>query len=157
MPERKARTSGIAIAVVLALTATGAIAASAAETAIASRQAGLKKMGKSFKAINDELKKGSPDAKLIAAESKIVSAQAQALPKWFPKGSGPEAGFKTGAKSDIWAQPAKFTEAGNKLITESGKLQTIAATGNLDAVRAQVKAVGGSCKGCHEPFREKDD
>jgi cytochrome c556 len=157
MPERKTRTSGVAIALVLALTATGAIAASAAETAIATRQAGLKKMGKSFKAINDELKKGSPNAKLIAAESKIVNAQAQYVSKWFPKGSGPEAGFKTAAKSDIWAQPAKFTEAGIKLQTEAGKLQTVSATGNLDAIRAQVKVTGGACKGCHEPFREKDD
>lgn len=156
MSERHAKTSRAAIALVLALTATGALAASAAETAIATRQAGYKKMGGAFKAINEELKKSSPDMKLIAANSAIVNAQSQQIPKWFPKGSGPEAGFKTKAKPAIWTEPAKFAAAGAKLQTEAGKLQTFAAAGNLDAVKSQVRAVGGSCKACHDPYRAED-
>ncbi|KRB52541.1 MAG: cytochrome c [Pseudomonadota bacterium] len=156
MSERHAKTSRVAIALVLALTATGALAASAVETAIATRQAGYKKMGAAFKAINEELKKGSPDVKLIAANSVIVNAQSKQIPNWFPKGSGAEAGFKTKAKPGIWAEPAKFAAAGVKLQTEAGKLQTIAAAGNLDAIQAQVKATGGACKACHEPYRAED-
>ena len=156
MSERHAKTNRAAIALVLALTATGALAASAAETAIATRQAGYKKMGAAFKAINEELKKGSPDVKLIAANSAIVNAQSQQIPKWFPKGSGVEAGFKTKAKPAIWTEPAKFAAAGVKLQTEAGKLQTFAAAGNLDGVKAQVRAVGGACKACHEPYRAED-
>lgn len=149
MPGRRP----VAIAVVLALTATGALAASAAETAIATRQAGYKKMGAAFKAINEELRKDAPDAKLIAANARIVNAQAAQVPKWFPKGSGPEAGFKTKAKPAIWAEPAKFASAGAKLQTEAAKLQSLSAAGDLDAVKAQVRAVGGTCKACHDPYR----
>ncbi|MDO9430171.1 MAG: cytochrome c [Phenylobacterium sp.] len=156
MSERHAKTSRAAIALVLALTATGALAASAAETAIATRQAGYKKMGGAFKAINEELKKASPDMKLIAANSAVVNTQAQQIPKWFPKGSGSEAGFKTKAKPAIWTEPAKFAAAGGALQAEAGKLQTFAAAGNLDAVKTQVRAVGGTCKSCHDAYRAED-
>ncbi len=156
MSERHAKTSRAAIALVLALTATGALAASAAETAIATRQAGYKKIGGAFKAINEELKKDTPDMKLIAANAAVVNTQSQQIPKWFPKGSGPEAGFKTKAKPAIWAEPAKFAAAGTALQTEAGKLQTFAAAGNLAAVKTQVRAVGGTCKSCHEAYRAED-
>lgn len=153
MPQRQARTSPVAIAVVLALTATGALAASAAETAIATRQAGYKKVGAAFKGINDELRKDAPNAKLIAANATALNAQAAQVNKWFPKGSGPEAGFKTKAKPAIWAEPAKFGAAAAKFQTEAGKLQTIAAAGDVNAIRAQVRVVGGTCKACHDPYR----
>jgi cytochrome c556 len=157
MSQHQAKTSGLAIALVLALTAGGAaIAASATETVIANRQAGYKKMGKAFKAINEELKKDAPNKKLIADNSKIVRAQSTQIPHWFPKGSGPGAGFKTKAKSEIWAEPAKFTAAGVRLQGETAKLQTVAGGGDIAAIRMQVKATGAACKNCHEPYRVED-
>ena len=151
MPIRPAKP--LAIALVLALGATGAIAASAAETAIATRQAGYKKIGASFKAISDELKKGTPDTKLIAANAAVVNAQAAQVTKWFPKGSGPEAGFKTEAKPNIWTDSAKFGAAAANFQTQAGKLQTVAAAGNVDAIKAQFRASGGTCKACHDVYR----
>jgi len=151
MSER--RTKSVALALVLAMTATGALAASAAETAIATRQAGYKKMGAAFKAVSDELKKGSPDAKLIATNARVVNAHAGLVPTWFPKGSGPEAGFKTEAKSNIWSDNAKFAAAAANLQAEAGKLQTVSATGNIDAVKAQFRATGATCKACHDVYR----
>lgn len=153
MPQRQAKTSPVAIALVLALTATGALAASAAETAIATRQAGYKKIGASFKAINEELRKDTPNAKLIASNATVLNAQAAQVNRWFPKGSGPEAGFKTKAKPAIWTDGAKFGAAAAKFQAEAGKLQTISASGNIDAIKAQVRVVGGTCKACHDPYR----
>jgi cytochrome c556 len=153
MSARQAKTSPVAIAIVLALTATGAMAALAAETAIATRQAGYKKIGAAFKAINEELRKDAPDTKLIASNAAVINAQAGQVPRWFPAGSGPEAGFKTKAKPAIWSDSAKFGAAAAKFQTEAGKLQTVAAAGNVDAIKAQVRAVGGTCKGCHDSYR----
>ncbi len=153
MSARQAKTSPVAIAIVLALTATGAMAASAAETAIATRQAGYKKIGGAFKAINEELRKDAPDTKLIASNAAVINAQAGQVPRWFPAGSGPEAGFKTKAKPAIWSDSAKFGAAAAKFQTEAGKLQTVAAAGNVDGIKAQVRAVGGTCKGCHDSYR----
>lgn len=153
MSARQAKTSPVAIAIVLALTATGAMAASAAETAIATRQVGYKKIGGAFKAINEELRKDAPDTKLIVSNAAVINAQAGQVPRWFPAGSGPEAGFKTKAKPAIWSDSAKFGAAAAKFQTEAGKLQTVAAAGNVDAIKAQVRAVGGTCKGCHDSYR----
>mgnify|MGYP000170867689 CR=1 FL=1 len=152
MPAPRAKTSTVAIAIVLALSAGGALAATAADT-IAARQAGYKKMGAAFKGLNDELKAGSPDKAKLTAYANTMHTQALLVPGWFPKGSGPESGVKTKAKAQIWAESAKFATLGKNLQTETGKLRTIAASGDLDALRAQVRATGGSCKACHDPYR----
>ena len=36
------------------------------------------------------------------------------------------------------------------------KLEAIAKTGDVEAIKAQVKATGGACGTCHNKFREKD-
>ena len=152
MPDASAKTSIVTIAVVLALTAGGAVAATVGET-IAARQAGFKQLGGAFKGLNDELKADAPDKAKLTAFAKTMNTQARLVPTWFPKGSGPESGVKTKAKANIWTDGAKFAAAGKGLQTETAKLQTIAASGDLDALRAQVRATGGACKSCHEPFR----
>lgn len=151
-----AKTSIVSIAVILAVSAGAAMAQSSVEKAIALRQAGYKEMGKSFKAINDELKKDAPSAKLIAAEARMVHGHSLSIPKWFPAGSGPESGVKTKAKPEIWAEPAKFAEATKALQTESQKLRQVAAKGDIAAIGLQVKAVGATCGGCHKPYRAAD-
>ncbi|WP_332769111.1 c-type cytochrome [Phenylobacterium sp.] len=150
------KTSAISIALALALTAGGAVAATSVEKAITLRQASYKEMGKSFKAVNDELKKDTPDTKLIAAEAKKVHGFSLAIPKWFPKGSGPEAGIKMRAKADIWAEPVKFAEATKALQVESQKLRVAAGKGDVEAIKLQFKATGGACGGCHKPFRAEE-
>ncbi|MDP3855170.1 cytochrome c [Phenylobacterium sp.] len=147
------KTSAVSIALVLALTAGGAIAATSVEKAITLRQASYKEMGKSFKAVNDELKKDAPDTKLIAAEAKKVHGFSLSIPKWFPKGSGPDTGIKMRAKADIWAEPVKFAEATKALQAESKKLRAVAGEGDVEAIKLQFKATGAACGGCHKPFR----
>jgi len=153
MSAHQAKTSVASIALILAMTAGGAVAATSAEKAIALRQAGYKQIGAAFKTVNEELKKAAPDTKLIAKEARMIHGHSLSIPRWFPAGSGPEAGVKTRAKPDIWAEPAKFAAATKTLQTESQKLRTVANTGDVEAIKLQVKAVGAACGGCHKPFR----
>lgn len=155
MPAAKAKTSVVAVAVIVAMTAGAAGAATVAQT-IATRQAGYKEMGKAFKAMNDELKKPNPDISQFPAYAKTIRGQSLAIPNWFPKGSGPEAGVKTKAKPNIWTEDAKFTAAEKALQVETAKLQTAVAGKNIDAIKAQVRATGGTCKSCHDSFRAED-
>lgn len=155
-PNRKRSFSAVVAVSLLALAAGGgAVAATKAEQTIAARQAGYKQIGGAFKAINDQLKSGSPDTRLIAANAKTIHDLSLKAPSWFPKGSGPEAGVKTKAKAEIWTDSAKFAAAMKTFQTESAKLQQVAAKGDVGAIQAQVRAVGGSCGGCHKPFREE--
>lgn len=61
----------------------------------------------------------------------------------------------TKAKSEIWSERAKFNAAAEKMQGEMTKLAVVAKGGNLDAIKAQVGATGGSCKACHDDFRKE--
>ena len=50
---------------------------------------------------------------------------------------------------------AKFKEAQDRLESEISKLVSVSKSGDEAAVKAQLGAVGKSCGGCHENFREK--
>lgn len=135
------------------LTAGVATAAQTAAQTIAARQAGYKQMGAAFKTINDELKAGSPDTAAIAVAAKKIGDISTAQYGWFPKGSGPEAGVKTRAKPDIWSDPAGFAAAQKALQTQAARLQQLATAKDVDGLKAQARALGGACAGCHKPFR----
>jgi cytochrome c556 len=124
--------------------------------AAAARHQHFKQLGAAFKAINDEARKGSPDPAVLAANAKKVNALASQMGAWFPTGSGAESGVKTGAKSEIWSDPQGFAAAVQRLQGATGKLQQIAVGGDADGLKAQVRATGGACKGCHDKFRVPD-
>jgi cytochrome c556 len=147
---------GLAALVAVTLAAGAAFAAgpgSPGAKQIATREAHFKQLGGAFKAINDELKKDAPDQAVVASNAQKAKALAGNLPSWFPKGSGPEAGVKTGAKADIWRDPQGFAAAASRLQVETSKLAQFAQAGDMNAVKAQVRATGGACKNCHDKFR----
>jgi cytochrome c556 len=91
------------------------------------------------------------DAKAAADNAAIVSAMAR-LP-FTAFGEGTDKGMPNRAKPEIWKDAAKFKAASDKMVAEIAKLETAAKAGNLDAIKAAMGAVGGSCKGCHDDFR----
>lgn len=62
---------------------------------------------------------------------------------------------KSAALPAIYEQQAKFKEAASRLENEAHKLWEVSQHGDEAAVKAQIGAVGKSCGGCHESFREK--
>ncbi|MEY4255135.1 MAG: hypothetical protein RLZZ141_362 [Pseudomonadota bacterium] len=121
------------------------------------RQENFKQQGAVFKAIRDELKKDAPNMALMSTQAVKLKNSAIALPTWFPKGSGPESKYETESKPEIWTEPVKFAVAVKRLQVEATKFQTIAASGDVAAMRAQAQAVGGTCKGCHDSFRVPEE
>lgn len=129
--------------------------ANAATKAAYTRHVNFEKLGAAFKGLNDELRKGSPDKAVLAANAKTINASAAALPTWFPRGSGVQARPMSEAKAEIWTDAAGFTAAASNFRTEAGKLNTVAASGDIDAIKAQVRPTFMACKGCHEKFRQE--
>src|SRR5688572_1413708 len=74
------------------------------------RHAHYHQVGDSFKVIRDQLKTDKPDLAAIKTAAKVVNDASANQEKWFPAGSGPEAG-KTQAKAEIWSKPAEFKTA----------------------------------------------
>jgi cytochrome c556 len=91
---------------------------------------------------NKDLDRITPDARAIKELAGKIAAE-------FPPGSTQ---FPTAAKPVIWQQWSDFTEKATKLEMEVEKLSTTSPT-NGDALRAQFRAVGFACDGCHETYR----
>ena len=61
---------------------------------------------------------------------------------------------KSKAKSEIWTDQPKFKQASETMMAEVAKLNAAAKTGNLDQIKAAFGNAAGSCKACHDAFRE---
>ena len=150
------RTHGMtALALALLVCGGAAIAASPSDT-ITARQANFKAMGKGMKAVIDQLKAETPSVDAIKAGAAAIKMAAPKVAGYFPKGTGPEAGVKTGALPAIWEKGAEFKADADKLVAAANALDAAAATGDMAKIKPAFMAVGGTCKGCHETFRQKD-
>ena len=65
-------------------------------------------------------------------------------------------GEKSAALPAIWEKPGEFKQAADRLQSEVSKLVQVSKGGDEAAVKAQLGAVGKSCGGCHESFRQKN-
>lgn len=124
-----------------------------AATAPDLREDRFESMGGAMKAMNRELKAGSPDVALIQREAGNVVALAGQLPTWFPAGSGPESDDDTRAKSEIWTNPDGFREAHERFRAQAESFKRVADGGTVDEIRAAIEPLGKSCSNCHDTFR----
>lgn len=125
--------------------------------AIKERQSNFKKMGAAFKSIDDQFKSSEPDLEVIRTSVQTTYDLAQKLPDWFEPGTGPDSGFKTDAKPEIWAEPDKFDLVYNNFMGDVENLLAASTEGNLSQIQAQYFTVGVACSNCHKPFRVDKD
>lgn len=123
---------------------------------IEARQAHLKKMGKAFKAISDQLKAGSPDLTQIQTAAAVVPKEAASMVDWFPAGTGPESGIKTEALPIIWEDKTDFNDKVAAMQDAAAQLDTAAQGGDVAAIATAFKNTGGKCKACHDKYRLDD-
>lgn len=143
-----------AAATLLAFAAPASAQFAKPEDAIKYRQSALSVMGTHFGRIGAMASGRAPfDAKVAADNAEIVAEMAK-LP-WAGFGPGTDKGGNTKAKPEIWTEQAKFKENSDKLIAESAKLSAAAKTGNLDAVKTAFAATAGTCKACHDAYRNQ--
>ena len=139
----------------LALTSLSASAQSFAkpEDAIKYRKASFVVTAAHFGRIGAMAQGKAPFDAKVAAESADIVANMSKLP-WAGFGEGTDVG-ETKAKPEIWKQGAKFKEAADKFQQEAVKLQAAAKGGKEADVKAAFTATAGTCKGCHDDFRNK--
>lgn len=77
----------------------------------------------------------------------------------FPRDAFPDISRegKTKAKPEIWTDRAEFDKLLNDFGAAAKALAAVTAnaSANPEDFKAAVGAVGNSCKGCHDKFREK--
>ncbi len=143
----------------VATLATGALAATPqmnAADSINARQTHYKEIGRAWKAINDELPKPAVDKALVVKNADTLALYAPQIGGWFPKGSGSEAGLKTGARAEIWGDPKGFLMQVAQFEERTKKFQAIAHNGDVAEMKTFAPQVGAACKSCHDRFRIKD-
>jgi len=123
------------------------------EDQIQLRQAAYKMMGYSFGGIAAMAQGKRPYNKEDAIKYADLLVQVAAVPKNF-FGEGTDKG-DTRAKPEIWTKRAEFDDKMDKMLAEVAKLPAVTRTGDLEAIKAQAKATGSACGGCHDEFRVK--
>ena len=124
---------------------------------IEGRQSALRDIGAAFKAITDEFKRPTPSLPTLRQYAHQIDELVKYQERWFPAGTGPESEIETAARPEIWQQPAEFKAAQKVFGEQAARLAQMADGNDLGAIKAQWQALGKTCKGCHEKFREKDD
>jgi cytochrome c556 len=143
----------LAAAAIAAIVSTAAAQNPSAAGLIHERQAHYKQMGGAMKGINDQLHSGEPSIAAIRQGSGVIAHYAVQLLRWFPRGTGPEAGVHTRALPQIWSDNRNFQRAGANLLVAARTLDAAAQRGDLAAIRAAVPQVAHACGNCHDSFR----
>ena len=113
-------------------------------------------LGDAFKTVRDQTRTGTPDMAKIKAAAKVVNEASIDQGRWFPAGTGPEAG-KTRALAEIWTRPEDFKAAQKVFSDAAPKLLAAARAGDLSAVKSTYGDLGKACKNCHDTFRAPED
>lgn len=122
-----------------------------------SRITAYRELGASFKTVNDALRGPEPQTMLVQIAARQIVNASRAQYTMFPAGSGAESGARTKAKAEIWTQAPRFKAAQDAFAAQAQVFQRAAMSGNADAIRAEVRKLGGTCKGCHDTFRAPGD
>ncbi|MEM9620545.1 MAG: cytochrome c [Pseudomonadota bacterium] len=94
----------------------------------------------------------------IAANNLKLANQMDNRAMWPPgsDASAPGLAGVTRAKAEAWAEGSDIGEKAQAMTTAITDMAANAGNG-LDAVRANMRALGGACQGCHEGYRVPED
>jgi cytochrome c556 len=157
MPHaRRKLTVVVSIALGIAAPVGVLLAAASARDQQKARHDHYHELGDAFKTVRDQTRAGSPDMAKIKAAAQVISEASIDQGRWFPAGTGPEAG-KTRARAEIWTRPEDFKAAQKVFSDAAPKLLAAANAGDLHTVRSTYGDLGKACKNCHDTFRSPED
>ena len=122
------------------------------DDAVKDRKAAFQVMAAHFSRIGAMANGRVPfDGAAAAANAEIVAYVAKLPFAGFVEGT---AGTEKGQpKANVWTERAKFDDLSRKMQEETAKLATAAKANNLDQLKAAFGAAAGTCKACHDDFR----
>ena len=125
----------------------GTIAFVANAGVVEDRKANFKANNASMRAIGTAI--GAGDFGTVTREAERIAAWAMVMPDYFPEGSGEG----TSAKPAIWTDFVGFKDAAEANYYAAQELIAAAAKQDADAAGEALRAIGGTCKGCHQKFK----
>ena len=140
----------------LALACTGAALPAGAQfarpdEAVKYRQGAWNVLNQHFTRVGQMVRGRLPFEPRIAQQDADVVALLAKLPAAaFGPGTDTAADH---ARSEIWAEPARFRELGERLVAETSRLQAATRLQDLDQIKAAWGAAANTCKECHDAYR----
>ena len=116
---------------------------------IAERKANFKANAKAMRAINAAL--GGGDFHTVITQATTIADWARVLPDYFPENS--DSG-DTKARADIWMDFDGFKSRASGNEQAALTLISTAKTGDVSATIGALKALVGTCKSCHDNFKD---
>ncbi len=147
----KLATAGI---VVLGLTvAQGALAQAKPEVLVKQRQAVMTLQGKYFGPMAAMAQGKVPyNAAIVQRNAGFLDNLSRMAWDGFDASTR---GEKSRALPAIFDNSAGFKQAASRLENEAAKLVALSKSGDEAEVKAQIGAVGKTCGGCHDDYRQK--
>ena len=96
--------------------------------------------------------KGGVHGSDLKYHTRAMANIAGIVPDVFPEGSGKG---KTEALAAIWEDKEAFAAAMDKFVKATDGIAMAGESGNISDIGPAIKALGGSCKGCHDDYREE--
>ena len=134
-----------------------ALADARTEEFIKSRQANTRDLGGGYNEIRQELRKSKPMQFLIEQYAAQMESLAQDQARWFPPGTGPDSGYLTQAKANIWTDQEEFQALYAASLAATSKLNQVAGAKDYKALEDQLKVVKDACLACHDKFKTKGE
>jgi cytochrome c556 len=124
------------------------------EDAVEYRQGAFFIMGQHFGRIGAMAQGKIPfDGAAAAANADIVVQMSKLPYAGFVEGTSSTK--KGGAKASIWSERAKFDEGAKKMQDAVANLAVAAKANNLETLKTAFSTAGGTCKSCHDDYRNK--
>lgn len=147
------------IVAALAVAVTGAAFAQQGmkpEDAIKYRQAGYAFMGWNMGKIKANLEGTFNKDDVVKAANAIQGIANSGMKALYPSGSDKGTGFhETKVKPEFFSEEQKVGKIAGEFNTAANELAKVAATGDAAAVKAAFGKLGGTCKDCHDSYRNK--
>jgi cytochrome c556 len=151
--ENVMKKSLLAAGLAVAVMSGEALAQAKPEVLVKQRQAAMTLQGKYFGPMAGMMQGRVPyDAKIVQRNAGFLDNLSRMPWDGFDASTKD---VKSAALPAIWADSAKWSEAADRFQSEASKLYAISRSGDEAAVKAQIGAVGKTCGGCHESYRQK--
>ncbi len=148
--------SKILLAVLAASLTGSAFAQVKVEDAIKWRQAAYATMGWNMTRIKASVEGTYNKDEVIKAANLIQAIANSGMGALYVPGSDKGTGFhETKVKPALFTDGAKVGKIAGEFNTAANDLAKVAATGDVEAVKTAFGKLGGTCKSCHDDYRNK--
>lgn len=115
----------------------------------------MKDTGAAMRVLSKTVKGESAIGMLQEMAAKRIAETGKAVPALFPSGTDVETlgQGRTRAKANIWSDNAGFLKQAKAMEDAGNALIAAVQANDVAALEAALNLAGGSCGGCHKPYR----